>query len=466
MALLGPTHMWHPRIHERWADEELIFWRLAFFPAYRRDHIVSAIRSIMEEQEVSSYVVYETLGAFDLFLSTWLPTESVDEFEAGLNRALEGEALQLLEPFAVTRLLHHWLWDDGEGGLREPSAEVLAQRWDAGMIARANRDGLSSSEKTMSEEMNVIASVSETAEGIPFIIAVSSAPYSLAVGARGHLARHLLDLLDKYDIAGGALYEGSGFGIYVLTGTVRTENFHLIPELSSAVNTLAEHQTLTARPFTHICVEIVDYADSLRADAGDERTDIADLLNSSPSHDLEFEPSAALDWRTWLSDKDVKPSADEAVVDDGLIKTVVGMLNADGGRVVVGALAGDLPLPDGLLRESQKLERFPRVGNFVCIGVNQEYGEDGWEGFQLQLRDWLASKIDPAPIGACGIRRYAVDGVDMCIVDVEPRRSTWYYRNLGPAEPVRFYVRDEARTVALAGSTADTYKQSRPRSLI
>lgn len=458
--------MWHPRIHERWADEELIFWRLAFFPAYRRDHIVSAIRSVMEGQEVSSYVVYETLGAFDLFLSTWLPTESVDEFEAELNHALEGEALQLLEPFAVTRLLRHWLWGDGEGSLREPSAEVLAQRWDAGMIARANRDGLSPREKTASEESNVIASASETAEGIPFIIAVSSAPYSLVVGARGYLARHLLSLLGEYDIEEGALYEGSGFGIYVLTGTVKTENFHLIPEISGAVNTLAEQQTLTARPFTHICVKVIDYADSLRGDAGDEGTGIADLLDSPPSHDLEFEPSVALDWRTWLSGEDAKPSADEAVVDDGLIKTVVGMLNADGGRVVVGALAGDLPLPGGLLRDSQKLKRFPRVGNFVCVGVDQEYGEGGWDSFQLQLRDWLASKIDPAPIGACGIRRYSVDGVDMCVIDVEPRRSTWYYRNLGPAQPVRFYIRDEARTVALAGSTADAYKQSRPRSLI
>jgi hypothetical protein len=458
--------MWHPRIHERWGDEELLFWRLAFFPAYRRDHIVSAIRSVMEEQEVSSYVVYETLGAFDLFLSTWLPTESVDEFEAGLNLALEGEALQLLEPFAVTRLLRHWLWTDGDGGLREPSAEVLARRWDAGMIARANRNGLSPDEKIASEEANVIASVSETAEGIPFIIAVSSAPYSLAVGARAHLARHLLDLLGKYEIAGGALYEGSGFGIYVLTGAVKTEDFHLIPELSSAVNALAEVQTLTARPFTHICVEVVDYADSLRGAVGDERIDVRSLLDRSSSHDLEFEPSAALDWHRWLASDDEQPCLDEGVVDEGLIKTVVGMLNADGGRVVVGALAGDQPLPSGLLRESQKLERFPRAGNFVCVGVDREYGEGGWEGFQLRLRDWFASKIDPAPIGAYGIHRYPIDGVDMCVVDVEPRRSTWYYRNLGPAEPVRFYVREEARTISLAGSRADAYKELRPRSLI
>jgi hypothetical protein len=460
--------MWHPRVHQRWADEELIFWRFAFFPAYRRDHIVSAIRNVMDEQRVGSYVIYETLGAFDLFLSTWLPTRSVERFEQGLRDALHGEALQLLEPFAVTRILRHWIWDDGEGGLREPTADVLADRWDEGKIARANRDGLSLDERVMFDQLNVIAPVAAPPEGIPFIIAVSSAAYSLAVGVRGQLARHLVDLLDRYDIKAGALYEGSGFGVYVLTGTVTAVDFDLISELSSAVNALAEGQTLTARPYTHIGVKVVDYADALRSDVGSEQFDIEDLLTSPGSRDVAIEASVALDWRAWLEgeDGDGHPVLEETVLDDGLIKTVVGMLNSEGGQVVVGALAGDTPLVNGLLREDPKLDGFPRVGSYVCVGVNLEYGEGGWESLQLQLRDSFASKIDPSPVGACGVRRHQVDGADLCVIDVEPRRSTWYYRYLGPAEPVKFYVREEGRTVAYVGSTADAYKQSRPRTLV
>jgi hypothetical protein len=463
MTLLGPTHMWHPRIHQRWADEELTFWRFAFFPAYRKDKIIAKIRLAMQEHSVGSYVIYETLGVFDLFVAAWLPVRSLELFEKSLVESLDGESLQLLESFVVSRPLRHWVWDDADGGLKEPSAATLEERLDAGLIARADRGELSKEESHRCDEKHILAQVGSPPEGIPFIIVVSSAVYSLTTGTRGKLAKHLIGLAERYPIAASALFEGSGFGLYVLTGVVEASQFGVISELSSALNELAEQLALTARPYTHICVDRIDYAETLHVAAESDGSDIEDLLASADAYRVAVEPSARLDWRTWLEGEGNEPSLDEKLLDEGLITTVVGMLNAAGGRIVIGALAGETALANGLVRDQPKLKDYPRAGSYICIGVNQEYGEKGWEGFELELRDQFATKIDPPPTSACSISRRSIGGADMCVVNVEPRLSTWYYRYLGPTKPVKFYVWKEGRVVAYAGSTADAYKRSQPR---
>lgn len=455
--------MWHPRIHRRWANEELTFWRFAFFPAYRKQHVVADIRAAMQEHGVGSYVIYETLGVFDLFLAAWLPERSLGRFEESLTKLLDGEYLQLMEPFPVSRVLRHWTWNDGDNGLLEPSAATLEQRWDAGLISRANRDELTPDERRRFEEEHVLAQIDPPSEGIPFIIVVSSAVYSLTAGVRGRLGAHLVTLAQKPAIKQAALFEGSGFGQYVLTGAVEATQFDVIRALSSELNDLADELPLTARPYTNICVDLVDYADTLRTDVEDRGGDVGALLASVDAHRVAVEAAVRLDWGAWLRQGGDELPMRERCLDEGLVRTVVGMLNADGGQVVVGALAGDASLAGGLVRDHPKLESYPRAGNFVCVGVNLEYTEKGWDGFQLEVRDWLATKIDPPPTNACSVSRRTLGNVDMCVIDVEPRDSTWYYRFLGPTEPVKFFVRTDGRTVAYAGSIADAYKRTRPR---
>jgi hypothetical protein len=456
--------MWHPRIHRRWADEELTFWRFAFFPAYRKEHVVADIRAAMQKHGVGSYVIYETLGVFDLLLSAWLPARATGRFEESLAELLDDEYLQLMEPFPVSRLLRHWAWDDDDGGLSEPSAATLEQRWDAGLISRANRGELTPDERRMFDEEHVLTQLTPPSEGIRFIIVVSSAVYSLTAGVRERLRAHLVKLAQKPSIKEAALFEGSGFGQYVLTGAIDATEFDVIRVLSSELNELAEELPLTARPYTNICVDLVDYADTLRVDVEDNDGDsVRALLVSSDAHRVAVQGSVRLDWHAWLQQEGGDLPLDERNLDDGLIRTVVGMLNADGGQVVVGALAGEASVAGELVRDHPKLEGYPRVGKFVCVGVNLESAEKGWDGFQLELRDWLATKIDPTPTNACTVSRRTLDGVDMCVIGVEPRESIWYYRFLGPTEPVRFFVRTDGRTVAYAGSTADAYKRTRPR---
>ena len=89
----------------------------------------------------------------------------------------------------VSRPLRHWVWDDGEGGLREPSAATLEERLDAGLIARANSGELSPEESSALDAANVLTRVAlPPPDGIPFIIVVSSAIYSLTTDSRGKLA--------------------------------------------------------------------------------------------------------------------------------------------------------------------------------------------------------------------------------------------------------------------------------------
>jgi hypothetical protein len=440
-----------------------VFWRLAFFPTYRKDGIAATISSVLDDHNIQSSVLYETLGIFDLFLATWLPVGAFGSIEHALRGSLDAASLQRLEAFTVTHVLSDSTWTDSRGGLREPTAATLADGYDPDLIRRANAAQLTSAEKHYLAEENVLAQVEPSRpDDLTFLTVVASAAYSVTTSTRGRLARHLLDLLEEYEVRDGALYGGTGFGLYLVSGSVPADRFADISALSREVNGLGARQAITARPYTHICVDIDDSGDRLQPEP--TILDVDALLVAGESRRVAFEPAARLDWQAWLATRGAETVLSEDRANSGLMRTIVGMLNADGGNVVIGAI--DRQSEDGraVPSGSEFIDALPRRDSVTCLGVEAEYDEEGWDGYRLWLDEAIGSRIDPQPTGAVSSRREALEGkTELCILTVEPRQSTWYYRFLGPAEPVKFYVREGTRTVAYAGSTSDAYKRSRPR---
>lgn len=422
----------------------------------------------MDEHGVRSYAIYETLGLFDLFIRAWLPSQTLERFEQNITDALEGEFLQLLEPFSVTRILRHHVWDGDDAVLREPAKEVLTSPWDDDKIERANAGDLSDEEWERYEGEHILARLVPK-PGIKFFTVITSPLFSVTGEGRLRLEHGLLEILSKHKISEPSLYEGSGFGQFILMGRVPTQDFFEIPSLAYAINQEGISTAITARPYTHVCArqDLLHYSDALPAREARDEIDPLLLLKHGESHVIEVKASAKLDWKRWLSTDEPSPHDSEEVLNDGVIRAIVGMLNADGGHIVIGALEADRQFGAYKATDHPKLALFTeRYGEYICVGINDEasYRKREWDGYRLQLQEVIAERIEPAPAGAISLTRWTLDdGRELCVVGVQPNRSTWFYRVSGPGDVATFFVREDGRTVAYAGGTADAYKRSRPR---
>lgn len=467
----GLPQVWNHRVHQRWAGEDLTFCRLAFFPEYDQEAIVQRLHEVLCGLGVRAYAIYETLGLFDLFVRAWLPSHTIARFEEQANKALAEHSLQVLEIFAVSRIVRHWIWDDGNGGVHEPEAALLEQRWSDEEIARADAGKLTEPEKrTYDEDLHVLRQLpapDSESEGIKFLTVIASSVYSITYQTRIELERRLLEILDTLEIDEPSLYEGIGFGQFILMGRVRPEEFFKIPGIAQAINDAGIQDAVTARPYTFMSLRKthVYFADRLPLTQEEEELDeldVAKLLAQGAGQRLEVVDAARLDWRRYLAG-DGQLAMSEDVLNDGIIRAVVGLLNADGGDVVVGALRRDRRLGDLAAEEHPKLAGFPHSGEFICVGVNEEYNEREWDAFRVQLQDLINARVDPPPSGAVELIRHRVEDRDLCVIRVKPSRATWYYRYISDTEPIKFFVREGDRTVAYSGSRADMLKQARPR---
>jgi hypothetical protein len=462
----GPGQVWHHRIHQQWAGEDLTFWRLAFFPRYDREQVLRVIHAVMGGEGVRSYAIYETLGLFDLFVRAWLPAHTSEQIGEALNKALKSESLQLIEPFIVTSVLRHHVWDDkDEEETRKPHSTMLLEPMGDGEIERLNRGELADDERRKLYEDGVLAQL-DKAEGVKFFIVITSAVFSITWGAREELKKGLLTALDESGIKEPSLYEGSGFGQYVVMGRAPQLDFFSITKLSTAINDLGIGHLVTARPYTHVCAQedTLWYADRLPTMRHDGPAEIDSILEQPESQMFEVKGSLRLNLARWLNNEhESKAVADDAVVNEGVLRAAVGMLNADGGQIVVGALERNARFGEHLAEDHPRLSGFPRRGPYICVGVNDEYGDKEWDGFQLDLQNLMGARIQPSPSGSFTVTRETVEGRDLCVISIRPSPVNWFYRFTGPKDPVKFYVREGNRTVAYAGMSADAYKRERPR---
>lgn len=143
-------------------------------------------------------------------------------------------------------------------------------------------------------------------------------------------------------------------------------------------------------------------------------TTLADLLESGESQTLEYKSSARWNVRAGQADKKMEQI---------IVKAVCGLLNGDGGTLLVGVD------DDG-----------------TVLGLDLDYKtlgrQSNRDGYELFLRQLLDTNLSVSTAGMVSIRFEDVDGLDVCIVLVVPSGKPVFAKApTGNAGATDFWVR-------------------------
>jgi hypothetical protein len=130
---------------------------------------------------------------------------------------------------------------------------------------------------------------------------------------------------------------------------------------------------------------------------------VREFLDRDEGSTFEVKGSAFSPLEDWLdreldTDKDHGLKEDRGFFRDTIAKTVVAMLNTEGGVIVIGALEADRYAKSPRERLRLRLESFPQEGRFHLLGLQDPtYRKKRWDGFDRKFHELLTPMIDGTP---------------------------------------------------------------------
>lgn len=483
---------WHPVVHEKWARERLVFWRLGFNPTYRREEVLRSLDVICARYGITAITVYEVLGSYDLLWRVWLPEGAVlDEIDRDLKRTLPVFDLELCDHFEVDEIIRHWFWDEEKKEEAEPSpkqSKAMGPELEPTpapsklirineTLTRFNNQEINYDEVIADEEIEEfhnrrLLGVRRSEDGIKFAIVISTSSVTASrFSAMEALRERIIKTLgDAIAIRERSLYSGKGFGKFLIFGKVPTKDFYeinraLIEPIAIDAGLAYVYRT-RSETFIGSNPKLQRFSETLSITSGStpgeaaDEVDIEWALREGETARIEYKGAAFSNVNRWLHRGD---RTDDGSSFTSLAKAVVAMLNAEGGLVISGVLESS----SRNYAEEPKLTNEPRVGNLIILGLEFDWHE--WkkkdpDEFMRTLRQKLQTAIEPTPIDYITMHPFEVEGRTVCVVAVQKELPSWFY--LRDDGELRFVGRRDASSEFLSGPDVDRYKNFRgPRGL-
>jgi hypothetical protein len=509
----GQILLWDDAVHERLESKQLYFWRLAFSPRYSREKVFENLAHFYEQAEITSYVVYETLGDFDLLLRVWAPrVHNAEELELLLRQSLEGCYLWNLNYLACKTEFH---FSNNDEAAERPSARALErvgvpaidlvnqyneQQWrrhldpdaTAGspIECPAELDGLL--------ESGALCSIPLDTRGIRMFVTFDHPRQPLRPETRkwvvGQIRRkcdeirqYWQGLTERTDSGEEIEIQPPNISIYAGAGSMTDffvmaraphKHFHaFVRQLIYGIRETGIDTQYEMRPYTHVIADRMfsEFKEHRKVSA--EAGDIADLVQKDENESLELKATIATNFRSLIAAN--RREADPLMMDE-VVKTVCGFLNSPkGGTLIIGVLEVRRELEKArdpgryleVLREDYGYKwdggggDEPPPNAVIGIGVDLDPGPiSDPDAYDRYLRDTLKSRISPNPGPWLQIEIVELEGKKICLIWVRPG-DRWFYAKVGSPQQEEFFVREGASTPALAGAESDLYKQAYPRGL-
>jgi Putative DNA-binding domain len=149
-----------------------------------------------------------------------------------------------------------------------------------------------------------------------------------------------------------------------------------------------------------------------------------------------------------------------------IAKSIVAMLNTEGGVILIGVLEADRYAVDSRERVRLRLEAFPREGRFRLLGLQDPtYRKKRWDGFDRKFHELLTPMIDGITQRRIQLFPGWHEGREFAIVRVHgpgpglPRRG-FYLKDDG----YRFLIRRGGRIEQLHGNAIHEYLDDDPNT--
>ncbi|MCF6270450.1 MAG: ATP-binding protein [Melioribacteraceae bacterium] len=181
-----------------------------------------------------------------------------------------------------------------------------------------------------------------------------------------------------------------------------------------------------------------------------EQNSIEDILNNNESATFEVKGSVQLDLNRLLKG-DENNKTNKQIAKDGVLKTIVALLNSSSGTILIGVLEND----KYTIVEIEKIS-YIEIKNYYIVGIEIEI--ENLDKYELTLRDLIAEHISKNVVGLLEITFPKFENFTICKISVSQTVDKWYYLN-----DENFYVRDGNRTVCLKGNDADDYRRRNSR---
>jgi hypothetical protein len=475
---------WHPVVHELWAQEKLVFWRLGFNPTYRREEVLQSLDVICARYGITAITVYEVLGSYDLLWRVWLPKTAVlDEVDRDVKRTLPAFDLELCDHFEVDSIERHWFWAEVEEDVlpQQPKFQeaVLDPRPTPSKLIKINEtldrfnkgeidyDTVTADEEIADFIERRLLGVRRAEDGIKFAIVISTSSFtasrfSAMEALRGRIVK---TLAEATAIRERSLYSGKGFGKFMIFGKVPTKDFYeinrtLIEPIAIEAGLAYVYRT-RSETFIGSNPQLQRFSETLSVGLGTrdgeaaEEVDVLAALREGESERMEYKAGAFSNLNRWLHKDD---RSDDGRVFKSFATAVVAMLNGEGGLVISGVVEASSRSYDS----EPKLMEFPRFADLIVLGLEFEWAD--WkrqvaDEYMNTLRQKLQATIEPDPIDYLTMHPFEVEGRTVCVVSIQKDLPSWFY--LRDDQELRFIVRRDASTEILNGPEVDRYKNLR-----
>lgn len=464
------------------------FWRLSFSPSYKRAEIFEALEELFAANGVTSYVMYETLGEYDLLLRLWVPRQlGEDDLEEQLVEALD--RLRLWKSnYLIVSTSAHWA-----------NVKTDADYWPAlddsiiGEVANFNQAQLEEEPVARSERLQLLIDhgallvIPTVTRGIRMFIIFDHPREPLNRGARKQVFGTIQTACDKVcedwnkehpdqEASHVSVYGGTGpMTDFLVMARAPYGYFHdFVRQLSGALRGTGLDEQYDIRPYTHVI------ADEMFAKFSENRPVKADGvpkldIDEEETESLEYKSTFALNVRRFIETGE--QASDDRVM-HGVARAVCGLLNSpNGGRLMIGILETRRELERtkdklgylarlreefGFEVESDQVKSPPNA----LIGIEAEVGEDKLfpdvDRYQQRLLNVLQAGITPNPLLFTTLEIRNEGERRVCVLTVRPGTVWFWGRDLEDKHD-EFYVREAGSTRTYSGMEGDLYRRAHPR---
>ncbi|MBS1863960.1 MAG: ATP-binding protein [Actinobacteria bacterium] len=497
--------LWHDAVHERLESSQLYFWKLAFSPRYPKQEIFDGLAHFYKVANITSYVVYETLGDYDLLLRVWAPRSyNAEELELLLRQSLQGCYLWNLNYLACKTEYH---FSDKIEGLDPPSADRLEtvraplveeineyNAHQAKRLLRLTEDDEEYLERPAGVdelvEGGILRSIPLDTRGIRMFITFDHPrqPFrpetrTLAVKELRNKCREVRESWVGETEENGSgervpvqppnisIYAGAGsMTDFLIIARAPHKHFHaFVRQLIHGIREIGLDQMYEMRPYTHVIADRMFSSFREHRSVGALVDDVADLVHQEEGESLELKATLETNFRSLIVAGRTDP---DPVMVDEVVRAVSGFLNSPhGGTLVLGVLetrrelnkARDAEqylqaLEDrfGYRPDESEPDAFPNAVLGIEVDIEAGHFADP-DTYFLRLGEILKTRINPSPWPWIRIEPRELSGRTICLVSVRPG-DVWFYTAMDNPKRLDFYVRQGGSTPALSGPEGDLYK--------